>query len=143
MPAMTLATTSGWRSEKAEGAGDRSRTGGDECVRRGEVITVLGTGEAIGKAGKGVMRRAGVGGGEATEGGDERGIGERGRGLTAADRSASSGEEDVSGTTRVRPSSPIMWSLCLSQHLLQMRLLIETSISVLSCRVKALGEESG
>ena len=85
------------------------------------------------------MRRAEVGGGEdaGSEAVEDSGIG------LMADRSASREEEDVSGTTRVRPSRLMPWSLCLSQHLLQMRLWIETSICVLSCRVKALVEESG
>ena len=92
------------------------------------------------------MTRASVGGGEgrdATEG-EVRGAGEGGRGLMAAERSASSGEEeDVGGTVRVRPSKLMAWSLCLSQHLLQMRLLMETSTCAFSCRVKVPGEESG
>jgi hypothetical protein len=91
----------------------------------------------------GVMRWAGVGDGEDAESEvvqvvvEDSGIG------LMADRSASREEEDVGGTTRVRPSKLMAWSLCLSQHLLQMRLLIELSICALSCRVKALGEESG
>ena len=88
------------------------------------------------------MIRAGVGGGEdreATEGADERWSGGGSRGMMAAERSASKEEEVVGGMIRVRPSKLIVWSLCLSQHLLQMRLLIETSICALSCRVKALG----
>ena len=94
------------------------------------------------------MTRAGVGGGEgreATEGGEERGIGEGGRGLTAAERSASRPSEDVDvgGATRVRPSKLIVWSLCLFQHGWQMRLLMEMSTCVLSCRVKVSAEGSG
>ena len=52
------------------------------------------------------MMRAGVGGGEGselTERADGRGAGTRGRGWFAAERSVSSGEEDVRGTTRMRP----------------------------------------
>ena len=151
MPAMTLATTSRWRSEYVEGAGDRSRTGGEECVRRGEVNsvgvlldccwtvvgllmgwswtvvepgldccwTIVGLPETICLAGKGVMTRAGVGEGkgrETTEGGDRTGTREEGRGLMAAERSSSSAGEGAGGNTRVRPSSPMVWSLCLSQH---------------------------
>ena len=87
-------------------------------MRRGEVITVMGVGETKGWAGEGVMMWASVGRAaarEATKGGEERGIGEGGRGLMA-ERSASSGEEDVGGSTRVRPSRLIVWSLCLFQH---------------------------
>ena len=82
--------------------------------------------------------RAGVGRGVT----EEWEVEEEGAGLMAA-RSASRGEEDDSGTTRVRPSKLTVWSLCLSQHLLQMRVLKETSNCALSCRVKRLGEESG
>jgi hypothetical protein len=53
-----------------------------------------------------------------------------------AERSASREEEGVVGTTRVRPSKLIVWSLCLFQHGWQMRLLIDTSTCALSCRVK-------
>ena len=60
-----------------------------------------------------------------------------------AERSTSKREEDVGGTTRVRPSKLIVRSLCLSQHLLQMRLLMETSTCAFSCRVKVSGEKSG
>ena len=63
--------------------------------------------------------RAGVGGGEGREesdGGEGSEAGAEGRGLMAAERSASRGEEEAVGTTRVRPSSFIVWCLCLSQH---------------------------
>ena len=89
------------------------------------------------------MTRAGVGGGggrEATEEGEGRGGGEGGRGLTAAERSASSGVEETVGTTRVRPSSFIVRFLCRSQHGWQMRLLIETSMVESSCNVNTSGE---
>ena len=89
------------------------------------------------------MRRAGVGGGE--DAGSEAVkvvVEDSGIGLMA-DRSASREEEDNRGSTRVRPARLMAWSLCLSQHLLQMRLLMETSTCVYSCRVKVLGEESG
>ena len=83
--------------------------------------------------------RASVGGAEAreaTEGGDGRGIGDGARGLMTAERSVSKADEDVGGTTRVRPSKLVVWSLCLFQHGWQMRLLLETSTCALSCRVK-------
>jgi hypothetical protein len=100
-----------------EGAGDKSRIGGDERVRRRGVVTVVGGG-ATRKAGKGVMTCAGVGGGEDREEREGREGGEVekvGRGLMA-ERSASRGDEGVTGTTRVRPSNLIVWSLFLSQH---------------------------
>ena len=61
----------------------------------------------------------------------------------AAERSASRAEAEAVGATRVRPSNLTVWSLCLSQHLLQTRLLTATSSCALSCRVKAVREESG
>ena len=90
--------------------------------------------------------RASVGGAEAreaTEGGDGRGIGHGARGLMTAERSVSRADEDVGGTTRVRPSKLIVWSLCLFQHGWQMRLLMETSNCALSCRVKLSAVGSG
>ena len=80
-------------------------------MRRGEVSTVLDTGETTGRARMGVMRRAGVGGGEGsevTEGGEERGAGDKGKGMIAAERSASRGEDETVGVTRVRPASPMV-----------------------------------
>ena len=71
------------------------------------------------KAGEGVMIRAGVGVGEDREarvGGEGSVKGESGTGLMAADRSASRGEGEAVGWTRMRPSSGILWSLCLFQH---------------------------
>ena len=91
------------------------------------------------------MIRAGVGGGEgreATEGGEGRGIGEGERGLMAAEGSASRGEGEAKEWTRMRPSSAILWSLCLFQHDRQIRLLMETSNSASSCRVKSSAEGS-
>ena len=128
-------------------------------MQRGEVIICGSTGRVLdeddggnvkvlvgdGQAGKGVITRASVGGGEGREvtGGEEvRGAGDGGAGLMAAERSASSGEEETVGTSRVRPSSRIEWSLCLFQQGWQMRLLMVTSISVLSCRVKEEREGS-
>ena len=58
----------------------------------------------------------------------------------AAERSASRGQEEAVGTTRARPSSPIVWTLCLFQHGRQMRLLIVTSTAGFSCKVKTSGE---
>jgi hypothetical protein len=85
-----------------------SRTGCGECVRRRGVVR--GVGNASWKAGKGEITTAGVGGGEdreEREGGVEEGEVEEGGGLHA-ERSTSRGEEDVVGTTRVRPSNPIV-----------------------------------
>ena len=82
--------------------------------------------------------RAGVGGGEdkeAREGG-------KGRGLMAAEKSASRGEGEAVGYTRVRPSSFIVWSRCLFQQGWQMRLLMETSMVEASCNVKVSGAGS-
>src|ERR1700761_3368851 len=92
-------------------------TEGEECVRRRGVETVVGD-WGTRKAGKGVMTCAGVGGGEdkeERERGKEGGEVEDG-GEWMAERSASRGDEEVTGTTRVRPSNLIVWSLCLSQH---------------------------
>ena len=61
----------------------------------------------------------------------------------AAERSASSGVEETVGTTRVRPSSFIVWCLCRSQHGWQMRLLIDVSTVEASCNVKMSAEGSG
>ena len=85
------------------------------------------------------MRRAEVGGGEdaGSEAVEDSGIG------LMADRSASREEEDVSGNTRVRPSRLMPWSLCLSQHLLQTRLLMAASTCASICKVKVSGEGSG
>ena len=66
------------------------------------------------------MTRAGVRGGaegrEARKGGEGSAEGAEGRGLMAAERSASRGEGEEMGWTRVRPSSFIVWFLCRSQH---------------------------
>ena len=79
----------------------------------------MGVERASRKVGKEEMTTAGVGGGEERERGDSEGgeeeEEEEGRGLIA-DRSTSRGEEEGVGTTRVRPSSPMLWSLCLFQH---------------------------
>ena len=61
----------------------------------------------------------------------------------AAERSASSGEEGTVGTTRVRASSRILWSLCLSQQRWQTRLLMEASTNAFSCKVKLSAHGSG
>ena len=98
------------------------------------------------EAGEGVITRASVGGGEdreAREGGEGSGDGGRGRGLTAAERSASKGAEEATGTDLVRPSSSMLWSLSLFQHGRQMRSLIETSRVEASCNVKMSAEGSG
>ena len=61
-----------------------------------------------------------------------------------AERSASRGEEGGGeGTTRVRPSNPIEWSLCLSQHLQQMRLWTMTLSLESSCSVRTSAGGSG
>lgn len=61
----------------------------------------------------------------------------------AAERSASRGEGEAMGWTRTRPSSAILWSLCLFQHGRQMRLFIERSTVDVSCNVKMSAEGSG
>ena len=61
----------------------------------------------------------------------------------AAERSASSGEGEATRWTRTRPSSFIVWSLCLFQHGWQMRLLIDVSTVEASCNVKISTEGSG
>ena len=63
--------------------------------------------------------RAGVRGGEGREereGGEGTETGAEGRGLMAVERSASRGEGEAMGWTRIRPSSFIVWCLCRSQH---------------------------
>lgn len=95
------------------------------------------------------MTTAGVGGGENREEtvgrveNEEGEVDDGGGWAVTAETSTSRGEEDVDGATRMRPSNPIEWSLSLSQHLLQMRLLIETSTCGSSCRVKTSEEGSG
>jgi hypothetical protein len=89
--------------------------------RRGVKVVWVGVGRAAGRASwneGNTGRRAGVGGGddgEEKEGGIEEGEEEEG-GELMAERSTSRGEEEVGGTTLVRPSSFIAGSLCFSQH---------------------------
>ena len=61
----------------------------------------------------------------------------------AAERSASRGEGEAMGWTRMRPSSGILWSLCLFQHGRQIRWLTERLMVDASCNVKMLAEGSG
>jgi hypothetical protein len=139
------------------GPGETWSVGGAEGVRRGgEAATtgcVIGTKE--GKGGDGdddedededdgeEEEEEKVEEEEAEEDEEEEGKKELDEGWIA-ERSTSRGEEDgCGGTTRMRPSNPIAWSLCLSQHFWQMRLLMETSTCGLSCRVNTSGEGSG
>ena len=80
------------------------------------VVALLETIECVGKT---VMTRAWVRVSEGREvegGGEDRGTEVWGRGLMAAERSASRGEGEAMGWTRIRPSSFIVWCLCRSQH---------------------------
>ena len=127
-----------------------SRMGGEEWVRRKGVGagpgSATGVDRASRKVGKEEMTTAGVGGGEEEEEEEEEEEGEvedeegeaeaeadsEDRGGWMAETSTSRGQAEGLGTTRVRPSNPTVWSLCLSQHLEQMRLLMEASILVFS-----------
>jgi hypothetical protein len=106
--------------------------GGEEWLRRRGVVTAAGSGTGVDRAsrkdGKEEMTTAGVGGGEEEE--EEEGEVEDEEGEAEADSeegggcmaetSTSRGEAEGVGTTRVRPSNPMLWSLCLFQHGLQM-----------------------
>ena len=83
------------------------------------VVALLESVETIECVGKTVMTRTWV---RVSEGREVEGAGEDrrtevwGRGLMAAERSASRGEGEAMGWTRIRPSSFIVWCLCRSQH---------------------------
>ena len=108
--------------------------------------TMLALLETIECVGKTVMTRAWVRVSEGREvegAGEDRGTEVWGRGLMAAERSASRGEGEAMGWTRVRLSSGMLWSWCLFQHGWQMRLLMETSTVEASSSVNEWVEGSG
>src|ERR1700689_4109919 len=97
-----------------------SRIGVEKRVRRRGVVTAAGSGTGVDRArrkdGKEEMTTAGVGGGDSEERADKEGRGEDEEGeaddgegwAVTAETSTLRGEAEGVGTTRVRPSNPIV-----------------------------------